>query len=64
MKLLKNRHTGVVFIWTEVLSQNDDMVPYEAPVAKTEPKPEPVTEAPVEPTIADMAKVVLKKGAK
>lgn len=64
MKFLKNRNTGVVFIWTEFLSKNDDMVPYEAPAAKTVPVPEPVAEVVAEPSAADMAKVLLKKGAK
>ena len=61
MKFLKNRNTGVVFIWTEVLSKNDDMVPWEAPAAKTAPTPAPVAET---PSAADMAKAVLKKGVK
>jgi hypothetical protein len=64
MKFLKNRNTGVVFIWTEFLSKNDDMVPYEAPAAQPAPAPEPVAEVAAEPTAAEMAKAVLKKGAK
>ena len=60
MKLLKQKGSGSIYVWTEALAQRSDMEPYERPVSKpvveenTNENQEPVAAEPSPaPDIAD-----------
>jgi len=65
MKLLKQKTSGEIFVWTPDLEKREDMELYERPVAKAADEvvvpPEPIqTESPEE-DIKQIAQAVLKR---
>jgi hypothetical protein len=69
MKLLKQKSSGEIYVWTELLAKRDDMEPYERPVvAPAVPEvvasPEPVQAEPADESIKQMAQAVLKRRKK
>jgi hypothetical protein len=69
MKLLKQKGSGAIYVWTQFLAERSDMEPYEPQVPQliTPPEPEvvePVAEPEPEPqlpTAAEMAQAVAFK---
>jgi len=74
MKLLKQKGSGAIYVWTQFLAERSDMEPYEPQVPQliSPPEPEvvePVAEAvpePAQPSAAEMVQAVAfkKKGRK
>lgn len=48
-KLLRQKGSGTIYVWTRFLAERDDMEPYEAPAAPQIPN-ENTAEASAEPT--------------
>jgi hypothetical protein len=65
MKLLKQKTTGELYVWTEILAQREDMEEYiRTPVKAEEPvKTEEVIEEPPQDEIKALAQAVLMKRA-
>jgi len=73
-RLLKQKGSGHIYVWTPILADRPDMEPYEPPalhrVSDTqpvdlpvdpEPEPQPVESPVAEISAAEMAKAVLKR---